>query len=350
MNSKLKEERKYRILGHIVHSYVSNAVPVSSRIVANTMGDSISSATIRNVMAELEDEGYISHPHTSAGRIPTHAGYRYYVNIAQENIHAKKKQAERLASEYTRRIRTIKDVIEKTSFLISRELHNAGLVMWPSIDDLYLKHLELIKLRSETVLAVLVTMTNAVKNHIINLGQEINPSDLEKISNYINSNYEHRPFCDISEGLKRTIASEAKDENTEINRIAGTALNIVDEVLKENIGNDIYWEGLDNFMDEPEFEDVKLTRRIFQIFSEKKSLVSILKKDLPDNGVKVYIGEEAGDDMLKDCSLITCGYTLRGRNVGRIGVIGPTRMDYDNALVTVKCLADILGAKLEEIE
>lgn len=346
----VKEDRKNLILAHIVHLYVSTATPVSSKIVAAKMGGKISSATIRNVMAELEEEGYIEQPHTSAGRIPTHFGYRHYVDIVEDNVRFEKRQAERLAGEYTRRIRTIKEVIERTSYLISRELHNAGIVMWPSIDDLYLKHLELIKLRSETVLAVLVTMTNAVKNHVINLDKEIKSSELERISNYINSNYEHKPFSDISSDIKRVIGSKIQEGNREVTGTAETALKIIDRIFEENIGNDLYWEGLDNFMDEPEFHDIKVTRRILQIFSEKDDLLKLLRRDVSHSGVKVYIGEEAGCDALNEFSLITCGYTLHGRNAGRLGVIGPTRMDYDHSIVTVRCLADILSSKLEEIE
>lgn len=350
MNSRVKEDRKNLILGHIVHAYVSTATPVSSKIVAAKMGGKISSATIRNVMAELEEEGFIEQPHTSAGRVPTHAGYRHYVDIVEGNIRFEKRQAQRLASEYTRRIRTIKEVIERTSHIISRELHNAGIVMWPSIDDLYLKHLELIKLRSETVLAVLVTMTNAVKNHVINLDREIKSSDLARISNYINSNYEHKPFADISEGIRHAIGDKPQEESREVTHMAETALKIVDRIFEENIGNDLYWEGLDNFMDEPEFNDIKITRRILQIFSEKDDLLKLLRRDISHRGVKVYIGEETGCDVLNEFSLITCGYTLRGRNAGRLGVIGPTRMDYDHSIVTVRCLADILSSKLEELE
>ena len=168
-----REERNARVLGYIVREYVSTAVPVSSKRIAQRMGGSVSSATVRNVMAELEEFGFIEQPHTSAGRIPTHLGYRCYVDIAKDRIRLKRKEAERLAAEYSKRVRTIKDVIEKTSFLISHELHNAGIVMWPSIEDFYLKHMELIKVKAETVLAVLFTMTNDVWNYIINLDRDL---------------------------------------------------------------------------------------------------------------------------------------------------------------------------------
>jgi heat-inducible transcriptional repressor len=345
-----KEHRKFIVLGHIVNDYVSTATPVSSKTVVQRMGGNISSATIRNVMAELEHEGFIEQPHTSAGRIPTQLGYRYYVDMVTKSIRQEKEQSERLAREYTRRIRTIKEVIEKTTFLISRELHNAGIVMWPSIDNLYLKHLQLVKLRSETVLAVLITMTNAVKNHIITLDRDMNSSELERISNYINQYYGEESVSSISESLRQTLGNPSSKDRLDVREIAGTALEIMDGIMRENIGNDIYWEGIDSFMDEPEFRDISIVRRVLHMFSEKEVLVEVFRRDLPYGDIRVHIGEETGCDMLNDCSIVTGGYSYRGRTVGRLGVIGPTRMDYDRALRTVSCLSELISAKLEEID
>lgn len=345
MNENKRQQRKYIVLGHIIHAYVSQATPISSKIVAQRMDGSVSSATIRNIMSELEHQGYIVQPHTSAGRVPTNLGYRHYVDMAKDNVSLQKRQAERLAAEYDLRIRTIKDVIEKTSFLISRELHNAGVVMWPSIEDHYLKHLELIKVRSETVLAILVTITGAVKNHVIKLERDLDKAELEKVANYINDNYEKAPFNLISENLKKT----ELDASGEVSQIAHLALGIIDSVIEESMGNDICWEGLNYFMDEPEFRNVKVTRSIIEMFSGKGDLVRIMRKDLNCNGVRIYIGEENECEMLNECSIVTCGYTLHDRLAGRIGVIGPTRMDYDHARSTVSCLSELISSKLEEI-
>jgi heat-inducible transcriptional repressor len=348
MNNK-KEERKFYVLGHIVHGYVSTATPVSSKIVARRMGDSISSATVRNIMAELEEQGYIAQPHTSAGRIPTHDGYRNYVNTVKDRIKMEKKQAQRLANEYSRRIRSLKEVIEKTSRLISHELRNAGVVLWPSIEDSCLKRMELIKLRAETVLAVLVTMTNAVKNFIIKLDHDIEASELEKAANFINYNCEYLTFSSISGELRRMLRGNNSEKRQETIGIVETALKVIDTIIEEDVENDIYWEGLNYFMEKCALQDMDATRSIIQMFSERKGLIDLMRSELPQKGLRVYIGEENNCDMLRECSLITCGYGFNGRTVGRIGVIGPTRMDYDNALRTVSCLSDLVSAKLEEI-
>jgi len=343
-----KENRKYLILGHIVHEYVSTGVPVSSKVVAQKMGGRISSATVRNVMAELEEKGLIVQPHTSAGRVPTDHGYRCYVDIVKDQIRFEKQRARRLAEEYSKRIRTMKDVIAKTSFLICRELHNAGVVMWPSLEDFYLKHMELVKLKAERVMAILVTMTNDVRNHIISLDRELKETELERVANFINSNYERSTFSGITGDLRRMLQGSS-GESGQVTEIARTALAVIDSIIEEDIENEIYWEGLNYFMESDATRDLDLTKRILRIFSAKNNLARLLRRDLSRDGIMVHIGEEEGRDYLKGCSLITCGYTLRGRVIGRIGVIGPTRMDYDGAMSTVRCLSELLSEKLKEI-
>lgn len=343
-----KEERQIAVLGHIIREYVAHALPVSSKIIAQTMGGDVSSATIRNIMAELEEMGYIAQPHTSAGRVPTDAGYRIYVEILRGQMQLQKEEAQRLAREYDQRLGTIKDVIERATFLISHELHNAGLAMWPSVQSFYLKRLELVKVRAQTVMAVLVTVTNAVSNYMITLDKDIEQTELERISNFVNSKYEHNVVSDISDDLRKVIG-ERPEERKEFTDMAEVALRVVDTIIENEIENEIYVEGLDYFTEEPEFRDLDLAKRMIQMLSGRRDLVKLLRSELPDRGIRVHIGGETEKDMLRNCSLITCGYSLQGRTVGRIGVIGPTRMDYYSALRTVSCLADLISEKLEEI-
>lgn len=336
------------VLGHIVTEYVSSVIPVSSKTVAMKMGGDVSSATVRNIMADLEEKGFIAQPHTSAGRIPTDRGYRRYVDMLRRNLHQQKAEAERLANEYHQRVNTVKDVIEKASYLISHELHNAGLAMLPAIQNFYLKRLELVKVRAQTVMAVLVTVTNAVRNYIIELDREIDQKELERISNFLNSSFEHRLMLDIRQSLKGIISGN-REEDREALSMADMALNLVDGIIRDGIENEIYIDGLDFFAEEPEFKDLDTARRMMQVFSRRSELVDLFRGELPDRGLRVYIGGENSSELLKDCSLITCGYSWEGKAVGRIGVIGPRRMDYYNALRTVSCLADIISGKLEEL-
>lgn len=345
MNHK-REERKFRVLTHIIDAYVSTAMPVSSKSVTRNMNDNISSATVRNIMVDLEEEGYIEQPHVSAGRVPTDLGYRHYVDFVKDRLRVEKAETERLAREYTDRIKSIKDVIEKTSFLISRELRHVGIVMWPSIGDFYLKHLELVKVKSETVLAVLVTMTNAVKNYIIKISEDPEETRLEKAANFINMNYEEANISGISERIKDILD---RNDNKNIAGIAKFALEVIDGIVREDIENEIYWEGLDYFAGEPEFRDLDITRHILQMFSSRREIAALMRGELPYRGINVYIGRENEFETFRECSVVTAGYGLYGNTIGRIGVIGPTRMNYTSALKTMNYLSELIGLKLEEL-
>ena len=344
-----KEERKYHILGHIIQDYVSTAVPVSSRAVSNRMGGCVSSATVRNVMVELEEEGFIIQPHTSAGRVPTNLGYRCYVNNVKNRMKLEQKKARMLAAEYDMSMRTIEEVIERTSYLISRELNNAGIVMWPGTEDLYLKRLELVKANAETVLAVLVTKTNAVKNYIVTLERQLDVSDLDVIANYVNDRYESSSLYEVSYGLRTVLNGHLDDTSSNAHDLAISALDIIDTMIKKSDARDISWGDLSSFMHEPEFQDINITRRILRMFSEKSDIIQLMSRELPHRELRVYIGEENNYEGLRDFSIVTSGYTLRGKTVGRIGVVGPTRMDYDYTLGVVACLSEIISRKLEEI-
>ena len=346
-NIDKKNQRKYLILGHLIDEYVSTASPVSSKVIAKSMESSVSSATARNIMAELEDEGYIVQPHTSAGRIPTNLGYRRYVDRVRADLMSRRNAAKRLAKEYDDRIRTIKDILDKTSFLLSRELHNAGVVLWPSMNDFHLKHIEFIKVRSETILAILVTVTNAVRNYIVKLDQEIENIDLEKVSNYINSNHSHVSFLKILDDLKNGSGNTASRSEKEVEKNAADIMNAISD---QSFEDEISYKGLDHFMDEPEFRDRELTKSLLNIFSEKSDIMGLMRAELPFRGIKVYIGEENDCEKFAKCTVITCGYTLHDKTVGRIGIIGPTRMNYVRALSTVDHLADLVSLKLNEIE
>ncbi len=350
-NSSKKDFRKQEVLEHIVSSYISTAIPVSSKCVSEIMAESLSSATIRNIMAELEDEGFIVQPHTSAGRIPTETGYRCYVDMIKDRIKLERKEAERLAAEYDLRIETIKEIIETTSYLISKELHNAAIVMWPGVEDFYIKHLELVKVKAETIFAVLVTVTNAVQNYILRLDTELGKDELAIISNYINSNYEFKSLPGIRDEIREDIAGSRDDRrNIDAGSIAGKALSIIDGIIAQNIENDICCDGLDIMMDEPEFRETKAAKGILGLFSSvKKSLAHLLKSELPSSEIMTYIGTENGFSVLKDYSVVTCGYTLHGKTLGRMGVIGSTRMDYSRAFRLMKYLSGIIDNKLTEM-
>jgi len=342
-----KGKRNQDVLAHIVRIYVSTALPVSSRSVAESMGGSVSSATVRNIMAELEETGHIAQPHTSAGRVPTDRGYRNYVDLMNERFYMEKLEVERLAMEYDDRISSINDIIEMTSELISRELHQASVVMWPNIGNFRLKHLELIKVKAQTVLAVLITVTNAVKNYMIQIDRDIGKIELAKVANYINRNHEEEKVADISDSLKCLVEGGSGEAHSDI---AEVAMKIFGHIVEKDAESDIYWEGLNYFADNEENSDPDVVRRMIKIFSNRREIACIMREDLSYGGIRTHIGMENKSDILRRCSVITSGYSMYGKTIGRIGVIGPTRMDYDSVLRTVGYLSDMIGLKLEELD
>jgi heat-inducible transcriptional repressor len=345
VNSR-RDERNQEVLTHIVRIYINSDAPVSSQSVVERMGDSVSSATIRNIMAELEEAGYITQPHTSAGRMPTDTGYRKYVELVKDRLKTEKKRAEALGREYDERIRTVRDIIEKTSSLISRELHQTSVAMMPPVDSFSLRRLELVKVQAETVLAVLVTMTNDVKNYIIRINRDIEKAELEKISNYINANCEELNLIDVHARIKELACH---GDRREILEVANSALEIIDMLLDDDAIDKVFYDGIENFAGMVNHADIDVARRMLQMFTDRSVISRLLRDELPYSGVRVYIGKENRSDILKECSIITSGYGYRGKTIGRIGVIGATRMDYDRVMWTVKYLSEVISVKLEEI-
>jgi heat-inducible transcriptional repressor len=192
-------------------------------------------------------------------------------------------------------------------------------------------------------------MTNAAKNYIVKLDMDLARNDLELISNYINEKYEAEAVSLIYGELSSILSGNDYRNKIPGLGLAKAALDVLDTVIKENIDNEIYLAGLNYFMDEPEFRDPEISRRVFGIFSDRRDLLTLFRREMTNGGMRVYIGKENSNKMLRDCTMITAGYSLRGRTVGRFGVIGPTRMDYEKALSIMAFMSELMSCKIEEI-
>jgi len=218
--------------------------------------------------------------------------------------------------------------------------------MVPTIENLYLKRLELIKVRAENIMAVLVTVPNVVKNYIITLDKEIEKNELDKVANFINDRCEHKAMSAISRHIEEMIDNGG---SADVIRTAKVSLEVIRKIIDQNIENEIFFRGLDFFGQEPEFGHPEIVKRILRIISDKKEIARLMREELPQREMKVYIGKENLSVELTDFSLITSGYELKGNAIGRIGVIGPTRMDYDNAITVIDCLSELISTKLDEL-
>jgi heat-inducible transcriptional repressor len=330
------------LLRALVERYIVEGQPVGSRTLARASGMDLSPATIRNVMSDLEELGFVSAPHTSAGRIPTERGYRFFVDTLLK--------VQPLTAAEIRRLRgelgpgqDSHHLIESASQMLSEVSSLAGIVMVPRRDEqVAFRHLDFVKLSDKRVLAILVTQDAQVHNRILTTEREYSPSELEQASNYFNTTYAGVSLNDI----KRSLLNEMKQVSEDLSRAMQLAMRAANEAFDDNADDKLVVSGEEKLMDFPDLGDIKKLRRLFEAFNSKSDLLHLLDRSLRAGGVKIFIGAESGYDALKDCSLVTAPYSVDGQIVGTLGVIGPTRMAYEHVIPVVDLTAKLLSSAL----
>jgi len=336
------EGRREKILEGIIRLYITTAVPVGSQIVARQFRPGLSPATIRNEMANLAELGYIRKPHTSAGRVPTDKGYRYYVDYLMEAKRLTQAQKERIAREYWRLPYEIDEIMAKTSKLLSSITRQAAMVLIPRLKKSAFKRLELIPMSQGKVLTVWMTTSGLIKNRVLNLGQAIPESVLHRICNLLNSELEGFAIDEIREHLLRRL----KKEKGSLFYLIKRALDIVSIDGLNNEEAKLYLEGRDYILDQPEFKDLDKVRLVMRALEEKRELLEVLDEDLKGEGVKVHIGRENRFEDMWECSLVTSTYWIGEEAFGTLGILGPKRMEYSEMVVIVDHMAKVVGEVL----
>jgi len=334
--------RSRQILEAIVEDYIATAEPVGSSSVARRHAMSLSPATVRNVMANLEELGLLISPHTSAGRIPTEKAFRFYVDslvsLRQVTKNEKREIIRRCRQEGT----GLSEVLKATSHTLSSLSNYMGIVVAPSFSSDVFRHIEFILLAPRKILAILVSQNGTVHNRLIDTNREFNQSDLVKMGNYLNS---------LMQGLtiaqaKNAILSEMNKEKILYDRLLAQALEISKQAVYE-APDDIYVEGQSRILEQPEFSDVNMMREIFRTFEEKGHLLQLLNQCADAEGVHIYIGAETPLSKTAGLSLITSRFVTSSNTVGMLGVIGPTRMGYSSVIpivdYTAKLVSKLLG-------
>ncbi|MFH1478636.1 MAG: heat-inducible transcriptional repressor HrcA [Candidatus Omnitrophota bacterium] len=339
------EERKREILYSIVESYVENAFPVGSRAIAQRFRWTISPATIRNVMVDLEELGLITHPHTSAGRVPTDKGYRYYVDSLLSPKHLTKDEENMILKIFNRKFEDFDSLMQKASNAISMITNVVGVVLTPRLKRSTFKHIELIQINSSRILAVLMTGAGYVKNSIFTMEEEISKSEILRINEFLNQELEGMFLGEIRNHLTSRLLQERDSFYNFLNK-AMTILSSADLLKMEDR---MYFEGTTSIMSNPEFSDIKKTRLFLRCFEDKKDLFDLFNEDIEKDGIKVHIGKENHCKYMQDYSVITSNYKVRGRIVGVLGAIGPTRMEYGKVITCVEYLSEVLGKVLEKL-
>ncbi|MHB2040057.1 MAG: heat-inducible transcriptional repressor HrcA [Acidiferrobacteraceae bacterium] len=333
--------RAETLLKLLIERYIAEGQPVGSRTLAKHGNLELSPATIRNIMADLEELGLIRSPHTSAGRVPTQLGYRLFVDTLLT--------IRPLNSEHVRRIEDDlsadhdpQQMLEAASGLLSQITRLTGIVRVPRRSQAAFRHLEFLILSPRRLLAILVTQDGRVHNRVLQPAQVYSQAQLTQASNYFNETYAGMPLTDVRAALVTALKREAEDMQSFIRDAVALATEVVSE---ENDENQVVVSGESNLFGIPEIDSDRL-RQLFEAFNAKQDLLHLLDQSMRAGGVQIFIGSESGYDALEDCSLVTAPYRVEGRTVGTLGVIGPTRMPYEQVISIVDVTARLLSGAL----
>lgn len=340
------ERRQFEVLARIIRRYVSTGAPVGSKAVTEDLDDPVSSATIRNIMVELEEAGYLAQPHVSAGRIPTEKAYRLYVDRLARASGLQPDMARYIDQALSAEAVSLEQLMGRASRVLSELSQNVGLVLAPARSEKLLEHVKFVALPDRRVLAVIVSRPDVIENHVIRLDEEISQSELDRAAEYLNAEFRGWSL--------RTVRLEIFKRLEEMRSTCETLLNRVAHLFQEGaIGEQeegsLFLEGTARILNQPEFVDARSVRDLLATFEQKAKLVQILTACLDSSsrsGVTVVIGHENPAAEMRQCTIILAPYSYRSRTVGALGVVGPTRMEYDRAIRTVEYVASLTSRLL----
>jgi heat-inducible transcriptional repressor len=337
------DERGAQVLRHVVEDYIETAEPVGSRTISKKMGQHLSPATIRNIMADLEELGYLAQPHTSAGRVPTGAGFRYYVDYLLELrklARPERDQLQRMAGDAAF---SSEELVRQVSRLVSTLSRQACVVVLTRFSGQPLRSLSLVLAGSDRILLVAVTQAGWVEHRLIEGEGGLSGDDIQTINNYLG---ELASGISLQQ-LRVKILQEMKKEKARYDRLMRRALHLGAKALEEDHPTEVYVEGRANILEQPEFvEDVQKLKRILRAFEEKSVIVRLLDRALEGGAIQVSIGSENPVEGLPDISVVASGYRQGDSRFGSIGLIGPVRMDYSRVIPLVEYSAKLISSVL----
>ena len=335
-------ERSRHILEAIIEDYIISAEPVGSRTISRRHGLSLSPASVRNVMADLEEMGFLTSPHTSAGRVPTDKAYRFYVDSLVGSSRIAREEREEIRKRCSLTGRDIGEVLKETSRMLSSISHYMGIVVAPRFTANVFRHIEFLKLGGKRLLAIFVSQSGTVQNKIIETDEELQFADLTRMSNYLD---------DLLKGLtitqvKNRILEEMREEKIRYDALLARALKLSQQTL-EGTDAEVFIEGQANILEQPEFADVAKMKEIIRAFEEKGQLLALLERSMAAEGVQIFIGSESHLNRMSGMSLVTSTYVTGKNTLGILGVIGPTRMGYAKVIPIVDYTARQVSRLLE---
>ncbi len=338
-------ERGQQLLKVLVEKYIRDGQPVGSKTLAEETVLGLSSATIRNVLADLEAHGYLRSPHTSAGRVPTVKGYRFFVDslltLQPLDNTAFQQFQQQLSPD-----QNVQDLVSTASNWLSEVTRMAGLVMLPKREKILLRHVEFLPLSDNRILAILVLNEHEVQNRIIYTDRVYNLVELQQAANFLVTTYAGQ---DIQQ-VRRQLAGAMQEERTHLGQLMQTAVEFGSKALASpaDAAKDYVIAGQNHLLELAGETGVERLRQLFEAFTQKQDILHLLDQCLSAEGLQIFIGEESGYAALDECSLVTAPYSFEGKPVGVLGVIGPTRMSYDKVIPVVDITAKLLSAALNQ--
>ncbi len=335
------DQRAQVLLKQLINMYTQDAQPVGSKNLAELSGLDVSSATIRNIMSKLEHLGLVDSPHTSAGRIPTQAGYRFFIDSLLE-VNDLGKRARQAISASFGADKTSAGLIRSAGDILSSITHLTGVVSLTHNAPAEIRHIEFMRLSEQRILAILVINQDEVHNKVIQVDRDYSDAELRQatqtLSHYLIGNDFHH--------ARHQLLAELTELKSDVNTIMETVLDAMEDVCNDSGSDDLLTSGETNLLEYAELSDINKLRDLFKVFNDKKELLKLLDNCTTAEGVEIFIGSESGYSVLRDCSVVGAPYQIDGEIVGVLGVIGPTRIAYEQVIPVVDVTAKLLSSAL----
>ncbi|MDA8354301.1 MAG: heat-inducible transcriptional repressor HrcA [Firmicutes bacterium] len=336
-------ERQEKILRAIVDEYIHHAEPVGSRTVSKRKDIGFSAATIRNEMADLEETGFLEQPHTSAGRIPSQFGYRYYVDHLMVPRHLNRSDLMMIRELFASQMNEVEQTIQETASILSRVTNYTSIMLGPELYDNKLKYLQVFPLNDHMAVAILVTDTGHVDQRRITVPEGVSLTNIEQMVNLLNAKLAGVPL----HRLKQTVHKELLEEFSRHVENYEYLLSMIDQLLATEAEGRIFTSGTTNILSQPEFKDVEKVKVLMELLEESDTVARLFSNQ--ETGVQVRIGHENELEAVNNCSIVSASFVVDGRSLGTIGLLGPTRMDYQKVVTLLDVLSRNLSRHFQRI-
>ena len=335
------DPRARQLLRALVARHIRSGEPVGSQTLARHAGLDVSPATIRNILATMEDAGLLAAPHSSAGRVPTAQGYRLFVDSLLQLKPLPVDEVEHLRQELPAGAGT-QALLGTASELLTTMTRFAGMVSVPKRESFAFRQIDFVALDPQRVLAILVFADGEIQNRIVPVRRALTPSELEQAANYLNTHFAGMPL----ERIRAVLLGQLRDARSELDRLLAASIDLAEQAFAPAASGDMLVAGQTRLLGLQDLSDLEQLRALFEAFSEKRELLRLLEKIAKAPGMRVFIGEETGLAPLEGMSLVGAPYGSEGRVLGVVGVIGPSRMAYERVIPVVEATAAALGAAL----